>query len=174
MENMENYELPEEIMEKIKQSYSSFNKLSEEQVEVIVDGLLSYIKRAGPGLIRTLSDTSESIKKNPTKALEELESEITKKTMELLIYFKILNDSTGNIESVKIYLKIITNLIPFFMEKLELLSQKDMPLIPFIFALSDGGDFGEGGSTPEREKRNSVDATDFEKGVESLMNSLKT
>ena len=144
---MDDYVLPEDIIEKIKKGYSEFDKLSEKQIEIIIDNLLSHIKQVGPELIKVLDRTSDSIKKNPAKAMEGLEIEITKRMMELLIYFKILKDSTGDTTALKIYLKTITNLIPFFMSKLGILCQEDVSIGPLIFALSDENWLGVGGST---------------------------
>lgn len=169
---MDNYVLPEETLERIKKQFADFDKLSEKQLESIIDSLLSHIKQAGPGLIQVLEGTSSEIKKNPAKAMESLEVEITKKMMEILIYFKILKDSTNNIASLKIYLKIITNLIPFFMEKLGLMGQDDMAMTPLIFALSEGDNFAEGDNTPKKEKRNSEDVRGLEQDIMSLMDSI--
>lgn len=170
---MQDYNVSEDTIEKIMEGYSKFEGLSKENLITISDSLIAYIKDVGPGLILTLDSTRKKIQACPTTAMEGVEQEITKKVMELIIYFKILNDSTGNLPSLKIYLKIVTNLIPFFMEKLGLISQEDVSLTPLIFALSEGKKIGEGDSTGEKEKSPEVDVSDVKTQIDALMRSFR-
>jgi len=173
MEDMEDFELPDEAVKKVMDGYSKFEGLSKEKLEVIVDELLGHLKAIGPELTSSLGSTLASIEVDPEGALEILETSLTNKIAELITFFTILSKSTESIPSLKLYLRIVTNLVPFFMQKLGIIEEKDTALMPLLFTLSDAKFLQKGDGADETAEGASVDAEMPKMDMEALSKILK-